>query len=177
VTEPPAPPPRPLPALPPWHGEPALLLVTPEDLCPEYLPHGAVRGAVILGGVSAWPWGDKAAAFVAGATQDAAGRMRAALGSPATIMATPDPILVIAEARRAGVRVVVTPYAPVGPIADALDALALALDAAGLSLIRVRRPWDERLWPYATKGYFAFQSQLPTMGFPVDVDRSGWAGT
>jgi deoxyribodipyrimidine photo-lyase len=169
LTEPPVPPPRSLPALPPWRGEPALLLVTPEDLHPESLVQGPVRGAVVAGGTAQWPWGDKAASFVAGAVQDAAARIAPA--APVTITPALEPGLVIAEAERARVLVVVTPYAPVGPVADGLGALAVALEAAGVSLIRLRRDWDERLWPHATKGYFAFQSHLPVMPGSAAADR------
>jgi deoxyribodipyrimidine photo-lyase len=172
LTEPPVPPPRPLPALRPWRGEPALLLVTPEDLCPESLIRGPIGGTVVAGGTAQWPWGDKAGCFVAEAAQDAAARLGTWSASPVTMTTTLEPRLVIAEAGRVGAQVVVTPYAPVGPIADALDALAVALDAAGLPLIRVRRDWDERVWPYATKGYFAFKSCLPTMDGSAEADRS-----
>ena len=170
LTEPPVPPPRPLPALPPWRGDPALLLVTPEDLCPESLLRGPIRGTVVASGTAQWPWGDKAGCFVAEAAQDAAARIGTWSASPVTMTTTLEPRLVIAEAERVGALVVLTPYAPVGPIADALDALAVALDAAGLPLIRVRRDWDERLWPYATKGYFAFKSHLPAMGGFAEAD-------
>jgi deoxyribodipyrimidine photo-lyase len=172
LTEPPVPPPRALPALPPWRGEPALLLATPEDLCPESLLQGPIRGAVVAGGTAQWPWGSKAGSFVAAAVQDAAARIGAAFGSPVTMAATLEPGLVIAAAERVSVRTVVTPYAPVGPMAEDLAALALALDAAGFCLRRVRRGWDERLWPHATKGYFAFQSHLTAMRVPAEADRS-----
>ena len=38
-------------------------------------------------------------------------------------------------------------------------ALAPAVAAAGMPLVRVRRPWDEALWPLATKGFFPFRQR------------------
>jgi deoxyribodipyrimidine photo-lyase len=67
---------------------------------------------------------------------------------------------VIEAAHAAGAQAVVTAYAPVGPDADALDGLDVSLAASGLVLVRVRRHWDERLWPFATKGFFAFREHL-----------------
>ncbi len=68
---------------------------------------------------------------------------------------------VVEAANAAGAEAVVTAYASVGPVADALDALGDSLAAAGLPLVRVRRTWDERLWPFASKGFFAFREHLP----------------
>ena len=46
---------------------------------------------------------------------------------------------------------VVTPFAPVGPSADALPPGA----------IRLRRRWDERVWPLAGRGYFKVRAAIP----------------
>jgi deoxyribodipyrimidine photo-lyase len=168
LTEPPLPPPLPLPTRPAWGNEPALLLVTPEDLWPEPLVRGAISGAVVVRGTEEWPWGANASSFVTDATEDAARRVGAAFGCGVTIARKLAPQSVIAQAQTLGARRVITPYAPVGPVADALDGLGQALDGAGLSLIRIRRDWDERLWPCATKGYFAFRPHLPAMlGVPA----------
>ena len=68
-----------------------------------------------------------------------------------------------------GAEAVVTADAPVGPVADTIDALGETLASAGLKLVRMRREWDERLWPFATKGFFAFRQHLP-------AERPGRAG-
>ena len=165
LSEPPLPKPHALPALPPGRPDvPALLLVTPEDLCPESLfaARAGVSGVVVARGAGpAWPFGDKARAFVEAAAADAAARAGAHFGCPVTIIETPDAAGIVAAARAADAAEVVTAEAPVGPVAQALDALEPALAAAGLPLVRRRRGWDEKLWPHATKGYFAFKEQIP----------------
>jgi deoxyribodipyrimidine photo-lyase len=70
-----------------------------------------------------------------------------------------------------GARGIVTPYVPVGPTASALEAARPVVDAAGLALVMVRRPWDAALWPLATRGFFPFRQQseasLRTLGLPL----------
>ena len=66
---------------------------------------------------------------------------------------------VLAAAAAAGAGWVLAPEAPVGPVAEALAALSGPLAAAGLPLVRVRRPWDDALWPLATKGFFPFRQR------------------
>jgi deoxyribodipyrimidine photo-lyase len=95
------------------------------------------RGLAVRG-VPGWPWGEAAGAFVTGAVAVADGLEAGA---------------VIEAANAAGEHAVVTAYAPVGPVADGLDGLDVSLAASGLLLVRVRRGWDERLWPFATKGF------------------------
>ena len=72
-----------------------------------------------------------------------------------------DPEGVLSAARAAGATCVVAPEAPVGPVSDALAGLAKPLAAAGVMLVRVRRPWDDLLWPLATKGFFSFRQRFP----------------
>lgn len=66
-------------------------------------------------------------------------------------------------AARHRLRQVVTPDAPVGPVADRLAVLAVALAADGVALVRVRRSWDEIAWPLATRGFFAFRAAIPKL--------------
>ena len=162
LTEPALPAPGMVPPLPDGRGKPSLLLVTPEDLCPERMWIGSdVRAGLAVQGVPGWPWGDAAGAFVRGAVADAADRVEAALGCRVAVANGLGVGAVVDAANAAGAQAVVTAYAPVGPVADALDALGDALAAAGLPLVRVRRTWDDRLWPFATKGFFAFREHLP----------------
>jgi deoxyribodipyrimidine photo-lyase len=162
LTEPALPKARMLPPLPDGRGKPSLLLVTPEDLCPERMWIGSdVRAGLAMQGVPGWPWGDAAGAFVRGAVADAAHRVEAALECRVAVANGLEVGAVVEAANAAGAEAVVTAYAPVGPVADALDALGDSLAAAGLPLVRVRRIWDERLWQFATKGFFAFREHLP----------------
>ncbi len=157
----PLPKPRALPETAAAPG-PVLLLIHGEDLSPEsLLPEGLeVHGVVVCGGVEGWPWGDKAGAFLQGAAADCASRLRDRFGCDVACMEAADAAAVRTAATKAGVDVVWTPYAPVGPTADWLDTLAAELAEDGIRLARARRDWDAQLWPFATKGYFPFREQL-----------------
>jgi deoxyribodipyrimidine photo-lyase len=54
--------------------------------------------------------------------------------------------------------------APVGPWRGRLDALAGALGAHDVRLVRVRRSWDQTLWPGATQGFFRFRQYADARG-------------
>jgi deoxyribodipyrimidine photo-lyase len=95
--------------------------------------------------------------FRTGLREDAAARTGAT-----TLSALTAPAL-IAEAARCGVNIILTPHAPVGPTAEALDALEPALAASNITLHRLTRPWDGTAWPHATKGFFAFRGIIPTL--------------
>ena len=141
---------------------PALLLVTGEDLCVEsvFAKDAAIRAVLAVPGVPEWPWGVKATTFVTAATDDARERAGKRFNC-ATSTASLDAEVIIATAKAAKVKAVVTAYAPVGPVADALSTIEPALVAAGLPLVRVRREWDSAFWPHATKGYFPFKARIP----------------
>jgi deoxyribodipyrimidine photo-lyase len=64
---------------------------------------------------------------------------------------------------------VVTAEAPVGPVADRLAGLDTALSARGVPLIRVRRAYDQMLWPEATKGFFPFKEKIPALLRRLDL--------
>ena len=153
---------RSLPARPAALPGPALLLLHPEDFGPEsFAPGGlSVAGvAVAERGSGDWPWGEAARAFVATAAADAAARAGQAFDCAATVTQGLDAATVLAAAAEAGAAWVLVPEAPVGPVAEALAALSDPLAAAGLPLVRLRRPWDDALWPLATKGFFPFRQR------------------
>ena len=165
LTEPSVPAARPLPMLEPAKpGTASLLLVTPDDLHPQAsLFTGIVIKTAIIAAGADLLWGDKARSFVASAAIDTAERTAASWSCPAEVTTTIDPAVIIAAAQAAGVRQVVTAYAPVGPTADALETLASALAAHGIALTRIRRRWDEQFWPHAQKGFFAFKERIPVL--------------
>ena len=143
---------------------PALLLMHPEDFGPESLVHPGVRvtGALAVAGGSAnWPWSDAARRFVRDAAEDAVGRAGVQFDCAASVAETMDPEGVLTATAAAGAAYVVAPEAPVGPVSDALAGLAKSLEAAGVKLVQVRRPWDDLLWPLATKGFFPFRQRSP----------------
>ena len=56
---------------------------------------------------------------------------------------------------------IVTPYAPVGPVADQLSRLENAPEAP--FVCKVMRALDQRAWPHATKGFFPFKKNIPDL--------------
>ena len=121
-------------------GDAALLLHL-EDLHPESLPLGRAR-VVLIGGLLAHADGaaDRVRAMDQAAMADALDRAAAHFGCPAGL---------IGDGWNDGLPVV-TAWAPVGPSASALPSAA-----------RVRRGWDDAVWPRATKGYFQVKAAIP----------------
>ncbi|MGY6586649.1 MAG: FAD-binding domain-containing protein [Wenzhouxiangella sp.] len=154
--------------------ENAMLLVHGEDLNPESLfASASPPAAVVLADPpTSWPWGDKARAFLDAALDDTEQRLADHFGLAPKRLGLEEHDALIEQMNQAGVSRLVTPYAPVGPTADALEALAEALRSANLSLVRVRRDWDEAAWPHATKGFFPFKKQIPDL-LRLTIGHSG----
>ena len=142
---------------------PALLVVTPEDLHPEtvFVPDSRFNGALIFSATDIGA--PQSQAFGAAAAADTTARVKAHFGSPVQNIATLDPEVLLAASRDAGVGTIVTPYAPTGSIAHSLSVAAATLKAEGVQLIQTKRTWDARLWPFATKGFFAFKQHIPAV--------------
>ena len=154
----PAPPPSALPDADASPAGPTLLLLTQEDLQAETLPLG--KAEII--GITALPARDAdvidlVAGFRSSALEDGLQRAAAHFGAP---ILTGDTLTL---AHQLGVSQIVTAYAPIGPIADQLTALAQAGSAQGVTFHRVRRDWDTAAWPHATKGFFPFREKIPTL--------------
>lgn len=163
VEGPPAPAARPLPrARSETPNGPHLLLITGEDLTPEQLiGPWEIAGVVSVPGPVAAGRGAVAAAFDDGALADAERRAQARYGRPVGRLEALTAEALVAAAQAAGAVGVVTPCAPVGPTAAALTRARLGVEAAGMGLIEVRRPWDVALWPLATRGFFPFRERAP----------------
>lgn len=143
---------------------PSLLLVTPEDLHPETVFDGTLDIRAVL--VAADPgllWGEGARRFVAAAAGDAAVRASAHFGCAAQMTEPFDAQALVAAAQAAGCTQIVTPHAPVGPVADVLAGLAPQLAEAGIAFVQVRRAWDSLFWPHAKKGFFPFKEKIPAL--------------
>ncbi len=164
LTELPIAAPRPLPVpRAPDGGAGAMLLVTPDDMHPESWPwDGPVDSAIVVADDDLL-WGDAARAFVSAAAADTAQRMSVAFGCPATVTESIDATTLIDTARSIGVRQIVTAYAPVGPVADALAAIGEELARANIGLAQVQRHWDSQFWPHAKKGFFPFRERIPSL--------------
>jgi deoxyribodipyrimidine photo-lyase len=152
--------------------KPAYLLVTPEDLHPESV--FGVSTKINSTGVLRDPetlWGNNARAFVEAATEDAVERVRKAFKCPTTVLGNFDTAALIAQARAAGAEHIITPYTPIGPVADALTRIAPILAAEGVPLVQIRRAWDENFWPHATKGFFPFKEHIPKILKDMGLSR------
>ncbi|WP_231680923.1 FAD-binding domain-containing protein [Brevundimonas sp. AAP58] len=173
LSEAPVPAARPLPvAAGDVPDGPHLLLITAEDLSPESLiGPWEVAGVVQASEPGAEGSGETARSFLDGALDDAAARAEARYRQPVQRLAGLEPEGLIAAATTAGVRTIVTAWAPVGPTAEALARARPVLAAEGIALVQVRRRWDEALWPLATKGFFPFKEKAPavlrTLGLPA----------
>ena len=84
-------------------------------------------------------------------------------GCTADLSGTLDARALIAAVHAAGLRQIVTPYAPVGPVADTLARLAPVLANEGITLAHVRRGWDSQFWPHAKNGFFPSKERIPAM--------------
>lgn len=163
LTEPPVEAARALPDMAPFVAEqPSLLLVTHEDMHLESLfPANAIIRAIRIAADADLLWGKSARRFVQTAAADTATRTSAYFKCPADISSKLDVHMLIAAAEAAGVRQIITPYAPIGPVADALARVHPVLAENGIALRQVRRSWDNQFWPHALKGYFAFKQSMP----------------
>ncbi len=124
----------------PPEGEVALLLHL-DDLNPESLPLGRAK-VVRVGGLVAHAdrAADRPKAMDRDAMADALARAGEHFGCPAALV----------EEGWADGLPVVTVWAPVGPSAEVLP-----------QALRIRRAWDDAVWPRATKGYFQVKAAIP----------------
>ncbi len=100
--------------------------------------------------------------FTAGAAADAAARTVDADGRAATLLGGgPGPVVDWAIEER--LDTVLVPVAPVGPVQERLDTLRPVLAEHDVALVTVRRPWDSRAWPHASRGFFPFRKQIPRL--------------
>lgn len=172
LTEPPIEAARPLPDVAGHDpSQPALLLVTHEDLHPETLfPQGYAIKAAMVAHDPALLWGENARRFVASASADTAARVDGHFRCSVNLTDTLDPQRLICAAQAAGLRQIVTAYAPVGPVSAVLAQLGPQLASEGITLSSVRRDWDARFWPHATRGFFPFKERIPgllqSLGLP-----------
>ena len=123
-------------------GDVALLLHL-DDLHPESLPLGRARVARVAALQASVPGADPAIiAFDAASLEDTIARATAHFACPA---------VPLAPGWNDGLPIV-TAWAPVGPTADALP-----------PTLRIRRAWDDAIWPRSTAGYFKVKSAIPAM--------------
>jgi deoxyribodipyrimidine photo-lyase len=136
----------PLPSPDGWPSTATALLLHEDDLAPESLvpDHARIVRIGVLASQSDASSLVRASRAVALA--DAAARAEAAFGVQATLLADVAAIEDWSEGAP-----IATPYAPVGPVADAL---------AGLDLHRIQRSWDQYHWPHCARGFFQLRAKM-----------------
>ncbi|TRD16695.1 FAD-binding domain-containing protein [Palleronia caenipelagi] len=134
------------------------LMLHLDDLCPYELPAHADSIATLdfYAERSPWETAPQVRAFDAGALADARNRF----GTDTTLTAAED-------VRRWAEDLdhIITPYAPVGPVAETLDTLSAQVQTP---IRRILRPLDQAAWHRSTKGFFVFKRQIPGLLVMID---------
>lgn len=140
----------------------SLLLLTEEDLSPEFLLDAGLcpRAVAVLtdvAGRSPLHVAGPVHRFTAGSVADALSR----LGAPEAPRFGPSEMAALLDfAETSGTSQIVTPYAPTGPVASALSTLSGLARTRGMSLVRVLRDHDRQAWPQSTHGFFRFREAV-----------------
>lgn len=173
LTEAPVPAALPLPQAGSARGAPALLLVTSEDMAPDAALWGEIDiRSTCIAADPALLWGKRARGFAGQAADDMAALLGETSTGPVKQIAALDAEAIMQAARKAGVRRVITPYAPVGPVATRLGEIAPQLRTEGIELVQVRREWDDTFWPHARKGFFPFRQHMGRLLEDMGLTRS-----
>ncbi|MEO0937149.1 MAG: FAD-binding domain-containing protein [Pseudomonadota bacterium] len=161
---PPVPERRPLPAPRQWDAAAETgLILHHDDLSPGFILDTGVtpKATAILHvprGVSPLAPAPHVEAFRDGLRADMLARYGARLGEVTHV--TPDTLPEWIAAQ--GLAQYLTPWAPTGPVADALPA----------AVIRARRPYDSAAWPFATHGFFRFKEKIPALIDQLSLRRA-----
>ncbi len=145
-------------------SEPFLLLITEEDGTPGQVitrPPAAILALAATEARSPFIVGDMARGFARAGLQDALSHTRDQFAVDGEMGDGPWANAIVIAADRVGVRDIVTPYAPVGPVAESLRQAAPQLTKAGLRVTQIRRSYDSLTWPHATRGFFGLKKKIP----------------
>jgi deoxyribodipyrimidine photo-lyase len=141
------------------------LLITEEDMHPTHVTKAigtpvAVAGLLCTHGRSDLLVSDIVKDFVADSLQNSLERMTPS-GQKSSTHSDVDSVVDWAKTHE--LQQVVTAYAPVGPTAKALRTLRGKLDDSNIRLVAQQRQLDVVAWPHATKGFFAFKKNIPSI--------------
>lgn len=137
-----------------------LFILHPEDLSPDFalkqVPEPIATVSLIADrGLSPLDVAPHVIEFQQAAVRDAADRYGLSMAQHF------DAAEALADwAASQGVEQIVTAYAPVGPTASAMSAIANTLD---VPLVQARRDYDSAAWPHATHGFFKFKKKIPEL--------------
>ena len=153
----------------PMTGEKTVLLVTEEDLHPEGwgIPQSDVAAIILLDTEEAYPrittlpkaWKRKA-------LEGTASRLAAEFQYP--VLNLEDGGETIASRlhvllREHGALSLSMMTPPIGTIRSLMDPVLSELTKEGLTLRRLRHPWDDAFWPHATHGFFKLKERIPSV--------------
>lgn len=156
-------------------GEKTVLIVTEEDLSPEYcpIPRTDIEGVILIdfddsGADGTKPRSSLVSSFRSQALEYTKVRLEA-YGYPAVTLVRGS-----VEDLRAGLqgllttqltagKLTVTMMRPsVGTISSRIEPMVKQLVEKDISVRSLRRDWDDTLWPHATHGFFRFKEQIPS---------------
>lgn len=166
LTDEPCPSPRALPPAGALDNARLGLLLTEEDLHSESLMPSrcevsAIGGLLAIQDRSPLGTAPPAANFTVQALADGLDRAQGRFGLEARRLDDSDwNQSVISWAREHDLCQIATAYTPIGPAQERLDQLDEALSQIGVRLVRLRRRWDETLWPHARAGFFSFKERI-----------------
>lgn len=141
---------------------PTLLLITHEDMHAEsVISDPRLIAQVQIAADRGLLWGEHARQFVATATKESMIRIGTHFQCEVHVGDALDAETLLKAAQSNRVRQVMTPYVPVGPVADRLPSIAKILTQEGITVHEQRRLWDRKFWPHAKRGFFQFKEQIP----------------
>jgi deoxyribodipyrimidine photo-lyase len=151
------------------------LLLTEEDLCADDMDFadaqvGAIAGASAIHERSPLPVAGHVHAFTESALADGLQRASKALDVAAIRLPSLSSVTIADWARKNELRIVVTPYASVGPVAEALADAIPRLAAQNITIVQVRRAYDSLSWPHGTRGFFALKERIPEIIDALRID-------
>ncbi len=154
------------------------LLLTDDDCDPASLGITAAPRACLAlqtaGLRSPMKVAERVQEFSSGALADAQRRLAEHAGDAAPEMLATDSAGGVAGwAEQAAVDTVGVAAPPQGPGADLLVEVESRLRDLQVRLLRVRRGYDELVWPYARKGFFGLKKQIPSLLSELGYDASG----
>jgi deoxyribodipyrimidine photo-lyase len=156
-------------------GEKTVLLVTEEDLSPESwcIPMADVSGVILIDTADATAGISRnVTTFKREALESTKARLVASGYSSVTLLSESMGTMgthrenlsrLLQALHVGGTSTVSMMGAPVGPTQQIMDSLLSLLKQEGVAVRRLRRDWDEELWPHATHGFFRFKAQIPTV--------------
>ncbi|MFM8858505.1 MAG: FAD-binding domain-containing protein [Methylocystis sp.] len=152
-----------MPLAQPNQHEPSILLIHHDDLYPEIdiIEKYKFQSVIIIYDKDLL-FGDKAQTFVKNAIDDCKERFQSFFKGSILIKDKLDCEILLEISRITNTRQIITSYAPVGPIEKKFADIEPKLAQNGVSLVQLRRRWDDYLWPKARHSFFKFrESVLP----------------